>query len=101
MVSLPPYSLDTSLTPRRTSHLGLEGKWKMYGALYFMVPGIYAASPVGCAWVANNAEPHYRRASAIAIGFMSTSAGGILSTWRFPTKEGPKFTNTAIMMLVL
>jgi len=45
----------------------------MYGALYLMVPGIYATSPVSCAWVANNSEPYFRRGSAIAIAFMATS----------------------------
>jgi hypothetical protein len=28
-------------------------------------------------------QPHYRRATAIAIGFIATNAGGILSTWIF------------------
>ncbi|KAF6759370.1 major facilitator superfamily domain-containing protein [Ephemerocybe angulata] len=80
--------------------LGLKGKYALYGALYLIVPGIYATSPVSCAWMANNSEPYYRRASSIAIGFIATNSGGILSTWRFPSKEGPKFTKTAIMMLV-
>ncbi|KAJ3522504.1 hypothetical protein NMY22_g11860 [Coprinellus aureogranulatus] len=80
--------------------LGLSNKYALYGALYFMVPGIYGASPVACAWAANNSEPHYRRASSIAIGFIGTNAGGILSTWRFPTNEGPRFTKTVVMMLV-
>ncbi|KAJ2915564.1 hypothetical protein MD484_g4840, partial [Candolleomyces efflorescens] len=80
--------------------LSANQKFVLYGALYLMVPGIYGLSPVTCAWVANNSEPYYRRASSIAIGFMATNAGGILSTWRFPTKEGPKFTKTAIMNLV-
>ncbi|KAJ3503782.1 hypothetical protein NLJ89_g8279 [Agrocybe chaxingu] len=75
-------------------------KYVAYGALYLMVPGVYAGAPVFIAWMANNSEPHYRRATSIAIGFVATNSGGILSTWRFPTKEGPRFTNTTIMNLV-
>jgi hypothetical protein len=85
-----------------------------------MVPGIYAATPTLFAWLANNSEPHYRRATSIAAGFMSANAvrlfffvqyfdnlytiraqGGILSTWRYPTKEGPKYRKTTIMNLIL
>jgi len=83
-----------------------------------MVPGVYASVPVVSAWMSNNSEPYFRRASSIAIGFVATNSvyssplafnaislirtlqGGILSTWRYPTKEGPKFRNTMIMNLV-
>ena len=34
-------------------------------------------------------QPHYRRATAIAIAFMSTNVGGIVSTWLFTTP--PRF----------
>ena len=83
-----------------------------------MVTGVYAPVPVVSAWMANNSEPHFRRASSIAIGFVATSSvclplhtsnaillirtlqGGILSTWKYPRKEGPMFRNTMIMNLV-
>ncbi|KAF8883333.1 MFS general substrate transporter [Gymnopilus junonius] len=64
-----------------------------------MIPGIYAPVPVITAWMANNSEPHYRRATSVAFGFIATNSGGILSTWRYPTKEGPRFRNTTIMNL--
>ena len=86
-----------------------------------MVPGAYASAPVLSAWMANNSEPHYRRATSVAIGFIATNSvrllssssislfiiyicsyqGGILSTWSFPTNEGPKFRKTTIMNLIL
>ena len=87
-----------------------------------MVPGAYATAPVLSAWMANNSEPHYRRATSVAIGFIATNSvclflrqvyqslfritfvsyqGGILSTWSFPTKEGPKFRKTTIINLIL
>ncbi|KAF8183429.1 MFS general substrate transporter [Pholiota molesta] len=69
-------------------------------ALYLMVPGVYTSTPVIAAWLANNSEPHYVRATTIAAGFMATNIGGILSTWRYPTKEGPHFRKTTIMNLV-
>jgi len=81
-------------------YLGAEHKYTSYGALYLMVPGAYATAPVLSAWMANNSEPHYRRATSVAIGFIATNSGGILSTWSFPTKEGPKYRKTTIINLV-
>jgi len=80
-------------------YLGAEHKFTSYGALYLMVPGVYASAPVLSAWMANNSEPYYRRATSVAIGFIATNSGGILSTWSFPTAEGPKFRKTTIMNL--
>lgn len=71
--------------------------WVSYGAFFLIVPGVFSASPLAAAWLSNNSEPYYRRASSIAFGFMATNFGGILSTWRFPTSEGPRFQKTTIM----
>jgi len=79
--------------------LGTKDKFTAYGSLYLTVPGVYAVAPLLSAWMANNSEPYYRRASSIAAGFIATNSGGILSTWRFPTKDGPRFTKTTIMDL--
>ena len=85
-----------------------------------MVPGVYGVVPIASAWLANNSEPYYRRATSIAAAFIAVNSvgqflspqildlnriilaqGGILSTWRFPTREGPKYRKTTIMNLVL
>jgi len=71
-----------------------EHKYTSYGALYLMVPGVYATTPVLAAWMANNSEPYYRRAISVALGFISSNSGGILSTWSFPSNEGPKSRKT-------
>ncbi|KAK7682361.1 hypothetical protein QCA50_014566 [Cerrena zonata] len=71
-----------------------------YGSLFLSVPGVYATAPVISAWIANNSEPYYRRATAVAIGFVSTNAGGILATWSFPSNEGPKFKRATILNIV-
>lgn len=55
-------------------YLGAEHKFTSYGALYLMVPGAYASAPVLSAWMANNSEPHYRRATSVAIGFIGTNS---------------------------
>ncbi|TFK43324.1 MFS general substrate transporter [Crucibulum laeve] len=80
-------------------YLSTKDKFTAYGSLFLTVPGVYASAPTLSAWMANNSEPYYRRATSIALGFVATNAGGILSTWRFPTKEGPRFRNTTIMDL--
>jgi hypothetical protein len=56
------------------NYLGAEHKFTSYGALYLMVPGAYATAPVLSAWMANNSEPHYRRATSVAIGFIATNS---------------------------
>lgn len=81
-------------------YLRTTNKFVAYGSLYFTVPGVYASAPILSAWMANNSEPYFRRATSIALGFIATNSGGILSTWRFPTNEGPRFTKTTIMDLV-
>ncbi|KAF9447487.1 MFS general substrate transporter [Macrolepiota fuliginosa MF-IS2] len=74
-------------------------KFTAYGSLFLTVPGVNAAAPLVATWMANNSEPYFRRATSVALAFMATNTGGILSTWCFPTKEGPRFTKTTIMNL--
>ncbi|KIM78028.1 hypothetical protein PILCRDRAFT_76059 [Piloderma croceum F 1598] len=81
-------------------YLSTTNKYVAYGSLYLTVPGVYATAPIISAWMANNSEPYYRRATSIALGLVSTNIGGILTTWSFPTKEGPRFTKTTVMNLV-
>ncbi len=52
-----------------------------YGSLFLSIPGVYTSTPTLSTWNAMNSAPHVRRATAIAIAFMMTNAGGILSTW--------------------
>ncbi len=52
-----------------------------YGSLFLTIPSVYTATPTLGSWNASNSAPHIRRATAIAVGFMVTSAGGLLSTW--------------------
>ncbi|PBK64283.1 MFS general substrate transporter [Armillaria solidipes] len=52
-----------------------------YGSLFLSIPGVYTSAPTLSTWNSTNSAPHVRRATAIAIGFMMTNAGGILSTW--------------------
>ncbi|KAF8867506.1 hypothetical protein CPB85DRAFT_155741 [Mucidula mucida] len=81
-------------------YLKAENKYVAYGAMFLAVPGVYAAAPVISAWMANNSEPYYRRATSIAVGFIATNSGGITSTWLFPRNEGPNFTKATILNLV-
>ena len=45
-----------------------------YGALYLMVPGLSATTPILSTWLANNSEPYYRRATSIALGFIAVNS---------------------------
>ncbi len=69
--------------------IGSGNKHVQYGALYLQIVGSYAAVPCLSTWNANNVQPHYRRATAIAIGVIAPNVGGIVSTWLFD--DPPRF----------
>jgi len=52
-------------------------KFTTYGALYLMVPGVYGVVPIMTAWMANNSEPYYRRATSIAVWFIASNSVGL------------------------
>jgi MFS family permease len=66
----------------------------LYASFFFMVSGVYASAPPVSAWMANNSEPYYTRATSVALGFVATNAGGITCTWLYPSSEGPRWTRT-------
>ena len=59
-----------------------ENTFLSYGALYLIVPGASGTLPIFAAWLANNSEPHYRRATNIALIliFNSTVCFSVIST---------------------
>ncbi|KAK0202234.1 major facilitator superfamily domain-containing protein [Desarmillaria ectypa] len=71
-----------------------------YGSLFLSIPGVYTSAPMLSTWNSTNSAPHVRRATAIAIGFMMTSAGGILSTWLMGSlSTAPKYVlGTGVMV---
>ncbi|KIK68753.1 hypothetical protein GYMLUDRAFT_154371, partial [Collybiopsis luxurians FD-317 M1] len=84
-----------------SKYLKAMAKFTCYGLLFLTVPDYpYSPVPPISAWMSNNSEPHYRRAtSIIALGFVATNAGGITSTCLFPTKEAPAYRRTTIINL--
>jgi hypothetical protein len=52
-----------------------------YGSLFLAIPGVFSLIPPIGAWAANNSDGHYRRATAIAFSYSTSTVGGILSTW--------------------
>jgi MFS family permease len=81
-----------------TVFLSSDNRNTNYGALYLQIIGGYAAAPCLSTWNANNVQPHYRRATAIAIGFMASNIGGIVSTWLFT--DPPRFRKATRINLV-
>lgn len=72
-----------------------------YTSLFLLITGVYATAPSLISWVPNNTAAHTRRASAIAMAFIFTNAGGIVSTWIFPQKDAPYYTFAAKFILAL
>lgn len=71
--------------------LGGSGTATRYAALCLMISGVYSAAPCLVSWVPNNSAGHTRRATAVALGFISTNVGGIISTWIYPRSAAPDY----------
>ncbi|KAI0037051.1 MFS general substrate transporter [Vararia minispora EC-137] len=69
--------------------LGTSNMHANYGALFLQIIGVYSIAPCLSTWNANNVQPHVRRATGIALAFVSTNIGGIISTWIFT--DPPRF----------
>jgi len=77
--------------------LGSANKRVDYCALYLQIMGVYGVAPCAATWNANNVQPHYRRATAIAGSLVMTNFGGIVSTWLFT--DPPRFHKAASVNL--
>ena len=42
--------------------------------MYLMAAGVSGAGPIISAWNANNSEPHYRRATSVALSVLAANA---------------------------
>ncbi|GAA5891780.1 hypothetical protein JCM6882_006205 [Rhodosporidiobolus microsporus] len=62
-----------------------------YVSLFLVITGVYSTAPCLVTWLPNNSAPVYRKATAVALGFIATNSGGIAGTWLFPTNEGPQY----------
>lgn len=82
-------------------YLAFKSPKVRYCSLFFQVMGAYVGAPLLSTWMPNNLAPFYRRVTGIVFGFVITNCGGILSTWLFPTKEGPDFKKATGILLGL
>lgn len=72
-----------------------------YASLFFSISGIYCSAAALSTWMANNAAPHARRATAVALAFIMTNSGGILATWLLGALSAPpRYTKASIVLLV-
>lgn len=69
--------------------LASRNKANDYGSLFLQIVGTYAGAPCLVTWQANNVQPHYRRATAVAFGLAIVNVGGIVSAWLF--NDPPRF----------
>jgi predicted MFS family arabinose efflux permease len=77
-----------------------------YAALMLLVAGVYACAPCLISWVPNNTAGHLRRATAVAMAFIATNMGGIMSTWIYPKESAPYFNlgirfNLALLVIAM
>ena len=65
------------------TYAGSKNKNIDYAALYLGIIGSIGSVPCRGTWLANNIQPHYRRATAVAILSSAVDIGGIVSPWFF------------------
>jgi hypothetical protein len=90
--ALFPFDLPFSISEATVTRSRIPGSKKKntdYGALFLEIIGVYSSAPCLSTWLANNVQPHYRRATAVAIAFVATNIGGIVSPWFFT--DPPRF----------
>ncbi|KAL5343047.1 major facilitator superfamily domain-containing protein [Aspergillus crustosus] len=102
------YAFVTSLISLVGAAMMLTGKTIVvrYTALILLVTGVYASASCLISWVPNNTAGHVRRATAVALGFASTSSGGALSTWIYLKSSAPYYAlaaraNLALVVIML
>ncbi|KAJ7494352.1 major facilitator superfamily domain-containing protein, partial [Mycena galericulata] len=115
LMSVPPFSVAFVLTMITAvtvfasvlctigfaMFLGSKNHHVQYGSLFLSIPGTYLMAPAISTWNANNAAPHVRRATAIAIGFIMTNSGGILATWLLGSlSPAPLYTKATKILLI-
>ncbi|KAF8735594.1 hypothetical protein AX14_001843 [Amanita brunnescens Koide BX004] len=82
-------------------YLGSRDRHVQYGSLFFSITGAYCGAATLSTWNANNATPHTRRATTIAIGFIMTNSGGILATWLLGAlSPPPRYTKATLTLLI-
>ncbi|BGO92174.1 hypothetical protein NBRC10512v2_004440 [Rhodotorula toruloides] len=70
-----------------------------YVSLFLAITSVYSTAPALVTWLPNNSAGHYRKATAVALGFIMTNSGGIASTWLFPTNEGPRYYKATSVLI--
>ncbi|KAL3496574.1 major facilitator superfamily domain-containing protein [Aspergillus germanicus] len=93
----------TSLLALTGAAMALKGRsiGLRYTALILIVTGIYSCAPCLISWIPNNSAGHVRRATAVAMGFISTSIGAVMSTWIYPANSAPYYELGARFNLAL
>ena len=84
-----------------TAILGSNNRHVQYGSLFFSISGVYSAAGALSTWITNNAAPHTRRATTVAIAFIMTNSGGILATWLLgELSPPPKYKMATTTLLI-
>ncbi|GAA6009332.1 hypothetical protein JCM10207_004353 [Rhodosporidiobolus poonsookiae] len=70
-----------------------------YVALFLAITGVYSTAPALVTWLPGNSAGHYRKATAVALGFIATNSGGVASTWLFPSNQAPAYSQASKVLI--
>jgi MFS family permease len=62
-----------------------------YAAVCLNVASIYSTAPSILTWIPNNSAPYGKRATSVAIGFVTSNGAGIIAAWIYPTSTAPRY----------
>ncbi|KAG6888159.1 hypothetical protein C0995_010275, partial [Termitomyces sp. Mi166 len=93
---------STLATAGLVTFLVVESLNVKYGSLFLIVSGVYNGSPAASTWIANNAAPYTRRATATAFTSIMFQLGGVAGTWLLGTFSlPPRYKAATITLLIL
>jgi sugar phosphate permease len=87
-----------------TGYAILLGTWNygagaQYAGCLVVAVGLYVAVGIPITWMPNNLATHYKRATGQGMLFMLSNFAGVISSYLYPTRDGPEYTMGHAVML--
>jgi MFS family permease len=72
-----------------------------YAAQCLLVTSTYSTAPSLLTWVPNNSAGYGRRATAVAVVFVTSNVAGVVAMWLYPTSTAPRYLLATKFNLVI
>jgi hypothetical protein len=75
------------------------GVGAQYAGCLVVAVGLYVAVGIPITWMPNNIATHYKRATGQGMLFILSNFAGVISSYVYPTRDGPEYTMGHAVML--